>query len=128
MKINLLILALLLGFLYSYSNSDYKMEAHEEMAMNQIINDIYKSDFTNQYTCDSVVLYSKGKITEKVCQDKLNQTNEHCASLAKTSVVALSTQEHAKDLVQILVTCPVAKMLGYPYEIINGKAVMQTPN
>ena len=100
------------------------MAKTEDPIMNEIIHNIYNSEVANGYTCDSVVLYSEGKITKQNCEAQLEKTNAQCASMAKSSLSALLTESDAKNLVQILVTCPVAKMLGHPYEIKDGRAHM----
>lgn len=127
MKINVIILSLILGFIYTFALTTSNVNLYEKMARDQIIADIYSSELANKYTCDSVLKFSNGLISTNECKEKIPNINKICEDIAKKQIQSLQDENEAKKLIQILVTCPVSKMLGYNYSIVNGVPTIEKP-
>lgn len=127
-RLKILVIALFFSFI---SANAYVTQAGQidikSAIINEVITNMYSSKKVNDYTCESVEKFSEGQMTKKDCEIALKQTNDKCASLARQQYDYLDLNKEPEQLIKILVSCPVAKMLGYPYEIKNGKPEIQEP-
>lgn len=74
------------------------------------------------HTCRRVASLGEGKVSAEECQSKVGPANERCLALAKDKVPTVTNEEQTGFLVEILMTCPVADVLGVGY-VVDGKKI-----
>ncbi len=106
-----------------FANNLSQHDMMQQKIINETITNIYDDFQANVFTCINVVKLSKGKVSKEECEKHLSSTNKECATLAKENIKTVLSQNDALNLMDILVSCPVIKMMGKKYEIIDGKPV-----
>lgn len=127
-KIKIIVIALLLNVISSFAYITHAGQIDIKSAIiNEVITNMYSSKKVNDYTCESVQKFSEGKISIQDCETALKETNEDCASLAREQYDHLDLDNNPEQLIKILVSCPVAKMLGYSYQVVKGEPEVFKP-
>lgn len=129
MKAHIILITLIIAFISLHANSKINEQTQmQKVLVQEAINNIYDDFRANTFTCINVVKLGKGSVSKAQCEKQLKAANEKCAKLAQKNVISFSKEEDAHNLMQILITCPVAHMLGHEYQIKDGKAIykMQT--
>jgi len=76
----------------------------------------------NAYTCRRVEGLGKATVSPAECAARVEPANAECIEIAKAKLPQVSTEDEAGFLVEILMTCPVAKVLDIGY-IIDGRKI-----
>jgi hypothetical protein len=87
----------------------------------QVIEIVVSHDW-NKETCRRVGQLGKGTVSSDICSLRVDPANARCLAFAKERVPVVLEKEQAEFLVQILMTCSVADVLGIGYSI-DGKQI-----
>ena len=71
--------------------------------------------------CRRVREMGRGEVAEATCRSQLGVANAFCSALAREHTPSTPSESEARKLVEILMICPVAKILDLPFSIHNGK-------
>jgi hypothetical protein len=95
-----------------------------EQMRDQVITIVTDSDW-NDHTCRRVDGLGKNTVSPSECRERLNSANSQCIELAKSKVPIVLDEDQAKFLVDILMSCPIAKVLDIGYEFEGTKIHIQ---
>ena len=87
----------------------------------EVIQFVIDGDWSS-HTCRRVIGLGRGTVSGEECAVKVVSANAKCLDLAKTTLPVVTNEEQTEFLVEILMTCPVAHVLGIGY-IIDGKQI-----
>jgi len=77
------------------------------------------------HTCRRVEELGKGTVSPDECIARVDAANTRCMELAKARVPVVANDEQGEFFVMILMSCPVADVLGIGYVIKDGKIYIQ---
>ena len=92
--------------------------------MDSFGSDLSREDMLDQYidmedidkhTCKRVLQMGKGEIDLAQCKEKLPSVNAECLSILREVVPEAPNVEEVKGIARILMFCPVAKIMGIPF-------------
>lgn len=86
-----------------------------------VIKMVAESDWSSQ-TCQRVEGLGKSTVSPAQCTQRVAAANTRCTELARAKLPEVTDGDQAKFLVEILMTCPVADVLGIGY-IIDGRKI-----
>ena len=95
-----------------------------EEVRDQIIEAISDSE-RDEHTCRRVRELGKGTVSDEECIERLKIANAECLKIAKENVPRVQVKHESKFLVEILMGCPVAKVLDIGLHIVDGKVHIQ---
>lgn len=101
------------------------MPKDEVKARQMLINDIYNDQTSLKFTCERVEMLTEGRISQQKCHGKLHSTNKSCELIAKQSSQYFNSQHDVKQLVSILVSCPIATIMGLDYSVSEGSPIIR---
>jgi hypothetical protein len=100
----------------------------ESASREELISSLTSDGTVDAHTCKRVASFGKGKISPEECKAKFPEANKHCLEVTRKNVPENITNEADGRLIaQILMSCPMAKILNYPYSIIDGKPKIEFP-
>ena len=92
----------------------------EEMR-DEVIKIVSDGDWST-HTCRRVEGLGKGTVSPEDCASRVNAANAECIKIAKGKFAQVTSENDARLLVEILMTCPVAKVLDIDY-VIDGENI-----
>lgn len=102
--------------------------AQEGVSREELISSLISDGAIDEHTCKRVISFGKGKVSPEECKAKLPEANKHCLEITRKNVPEnVSTEVEARLITQILMTCPMVKILNYPYSIIGGMPKIEFP-
>jgi hypothetical protein len=93
-----------------------------EQMRDQIIETVVHDNWNNKETCRRVAELGKGTVSSDMCSLRVDPANTRCIAFAKKRVPVVLEKEQAEFLVEILMTCPIADVLGIGYSI-DGRQI-----
>jgi len=81
----------------------------------------------DDHTCKRVMSFAPDKMTINECLSKAEAVNPECEILARQHVKSVVDENERRKMVEILMVCPVAKLLEYPYIFIDGDIKVEFP-
>ena len=77
------------------------------------------------HTCRRVQELGKQSVSLEECNSRVDAANAQCLELARLRVPTVANADDATYLVEILMTCPIARVLGIGYVIDKRKIYIQ---
>jgi len=112
-------IAVILTFLASCGSQPTKESSNSLREV--LIEEAYSDGVIDEHTCRRVQSYSEGKVSEEECKSRLPSVNEHCKNVVRENIPENPEDiESARNVARILMTCPMATILDYPYYVIDG--------
>ena len=108
---------LLLVALSMFGSGSFGSDLSREGLLKQHIN----MEDIDMHTCQRVLQMGNGKIDLAQCNETLSSAKAECLSIIREVVPEEPTIDEAKGMARILMFCPVAKILGIPF---NPEKVM----
>lgn len=113
------VLIIFLAFAFSsvaYSNDEGAMKTRQEF-----VDWIFTDGLTDEHTCKRVAEFGKGRVSPESCKSQLPEVNAYCIAKAGKYVPNEIGLEEENLLLKHFMTCPMAKILEYRHDIIDGK-------
>lgn len=82
----------------------------------------FPAEEVNAHTCRRVQELGRNTVTPQECNDRLEQANSECRSLATQYFDDAPSEADVELLGAIVMVCPIAKVLNISFRIIDGKA------
>ena len=91
-----------------FSSSVYS----EKVTRDYLLKNVIDMMQVNAHTCKRVQSMSKGVISDEQCKAKLVDVNKECMRLILKYVPSKPSGDETRGMVNILMTCPIAKIMG----------------
>jgi hypothetical protein len=90
----------------------------------QVIQIVVEGDW-GSHTCQRVEELGKHTVSRSECIQRVPAANARCTEFARIKVPEVTDEDQADFLVDILMTCPVADVLGIGYIIDSRRIYIQ---